>query len=232
MKTIIKILLIGLLLNGTAKGQCIENMPNDTAFCLDSQSTTNVSLFPWTINSNPTLVGGVAPFVFTWSITPIYTNLWPQPWGYLHASAFLDDTTLQNPVISGIEGESLIFYLTITDANGFSCIDSVIVRANSFGYTAFDPTIAISFGDSAEMCAPYYGGSSPYTFLWNPTIYLSDSSVECPMVVVPSSSLSYSVTVTDISGCVGNYYHHLSYGPTGVLEIKEDKFLMKCLNYH
>ena len=79
------------------------------------------------------------------------------------------------------------------------------------------------------MCAPYWGGYSPYTFLWNPTIYLSDSSVECPLVV-PSSSINYHVVITDIAGCVGNYYTHLSYGGTGVLEIKEDRFLMKVVD--
>ena len=56
MKTVLKILLIGLVINSTAKAQCITGMPNDTAICESLNSTP----LPFTlagnlILANPTL---------------------------------------------------------------------------------------------------------------------------------------------------------------------------------
>jgi len=69
MKTVLKILLIGLMINSTAKAQCITGMPNDTTIC----GFPGLTSLPITLGGNPALIGGIAPLTYSWAIDPFWS---------------------------------------------------------------------------------------------------------------------------------------------------------------
>jgi len=212
MKTIFNILLFSLLLISTAKGQCIEGMPNDTAICANS----NASPITLTFGGNPVLVNGTAPFVYSWSVNPysLGSNTW-------HASDILDDTTVINPtILYNILDNPQPFYLTITDANGFSCTDSLIIQVSGYVAQLWDCIIFVNIGDTVSIYPTFYGGIPPVNYSWSPTISISNSNEPYPLVF-PDSSITYTVVLTDSIGCQVSSNCNVYIYPTIVEEINK-----------
>ena len=230
MKTVLKILLIGLMINSTAKAQCITGMPNDTAVCANSTP------FPFTIGGSPTLVGGIAPFNYSWSIDTFTVFPYsPTLNQVVYASHFLDDTTLANPTLYSMmfAGNDIdftqVFYLTITDANGLSCTDTLIIQESGYVGILMDCTMDINIGDTVVISPTLYGGIPPVNYSWSPTIFLSDPN-NLASLASPTITTIYTVTITDSAGCQDSSICSVYVNPLAIEETEEAKQLIKTVD--
>jgi large repetitive protein len=88
------------------------------------------------------------------------------------------------------------YTVTVTDFNG--CTDTAIVtilQPQQLVLNSITPQV-ICNGQTATLNASANGGNAPYTFTWNPG-NLTGASV----TVSPTSTTTYTVTVTDVNGC-------------------------------
>lgn len=188
--------LISDSIKDTAMPLLYSNAGNDTIFC--SIDGTKEFL----LGGNPTATGGIPPYTFTWSCN-YSANIANLTFNYT-ASSFLNDTTLANPqMISVVEtNDSIMFYLTVTDSEGNSSSDSVLIRFCSF-YMSSHMDVNIQKGDSAHIFASVSTDCPAATYKWSPNYNISDIDSENP-IVWPDSSLIYSVEISYYTGCV--YY--------------------------
>ena len=143
----------------------------------------------------PTAIG-TEPFTYEWSINETIESL------DLHASYFLNDTTIPNPYLYPEKDiDSIRFYLKVTEESGEECFDSVLIRFSSVAYTLGNRDAYIALNDSAQLYPGFEGGIEPLSFSWTPEDYLSNPNEEKPYASPPSDR-SYSATMTDSAGCV------------------------------
>ncbi len=94
------------------------------------------------------------------------------------------------------------YSITITDANGCSkTLTNLIVNySDSLPYfDAYSDDTTLYQGQSTQMhCIP---DSNIYNYTWNPSQYLSNSSIPNP-IATPPTSFSYIATMTDKNGCI------------------------------
>ena len=87
----------------------------------------------------------------------------------------------------------------VTDANGcisdYSNVLAITQFASPSVTIATVPGTTICSGDTATLTANPTGGSGPYTYLW------STSATTQAINVSPTTTTTYSVTVTDSNGC-------------------------------
>ena len=88
---------------------------------------------------------------------------------------------------------------TITDSGGCSSVFNIVITEPDPLILTVTDTTPICSGQSATLEAMASGGTPPYTFKWSP-IGISGSSV----IVSPSDTTNYTVTVTDLNGCTGS----------------------------
>ncbi|MBI2966203.1 MAG: gliding motility-associated C-terminal domain-containing protein [Bacteroidetes bacterium] len=144
----------------------------EPAEILPSVSPVNASCNGCTDGSaDLTVTGGNPPYSFNWS-----------------NSATTED-------ISSLAAGT--FYVTITDFNGCTVTDSVVITepplscALTLVFTALD--VACNGDSSGSITVAAAGGSLPYTYAW--------SNGDTNAVAVAVAVGSYTVTVTDNSGC-------------------------------
>jgi gliding motility-associated-like protein len=88
----------------------------------------------------------------------------------------------------------------VTDANGCTATASITIIVNNppeVTITSDAINNTICEGESATLTANVSQGTAPFSYLWD------DGSTGVNRVVSPSSTTTYSVTVTDASGCEG-----------------------------
>lgn len=107
-------------------------------------------------------------------------------------SLYLDNILIANPVCTPLT--DMNYYVTVTDANGCTGIDSVFVDVNStdFLYTIGDITTC---GDDIVLFA---GGGASY--LWSPSTYLDDATSATP-ICTPLTDITYYVSSVSPDGC-------------------------------
>ena len=143
----------------------------------------NPSALTVTLSSNPSscsMANGTATVSASGGTSP-YTYLWQH-----NNSA---SSTEQN-LLSGK------YFVTVTDANGCSVYDSVIVQNNS-GMTANIITqqdVSCHGGSNGSASLSAVGGVAPYTYQWSPSGGNSSSAGGL-------SAGNYSVLVQDATGC-------------------------------
>ncbi|HET6993368.1 MAG TPA: gliding motility-associated C-terminal domain-containing protein, partial [Chitinophagaceae bacterium] len=100
----------------------------------------------------------------------------------------LSDPGISNPIANAID--NITYYVTVTDANQCSNIDSVklSVRPTQFGV---NPAISVCQDKTAQLVA---SGGDIYS--WLPATTLSDASVANP-IATPQTTTTYSVSITD-----------------------------------
>jgi uncharacterized repeat protein (TIGR01451 family) len=113
--------------------------------------------------------------------------------------------TVQNPTHHYDAADTYIVTLTVTDSIPIS-------RSQSYDVTVYpNPTAdagddkSISGGGSVAIggSPTASGGTPPYTYSWSPLTGLSSGLTSNP-IASPSSSTTYTVTVTDDNGCTDN----------------------------
>lgn len=174
-----------------AKGQCIAETRNDTALC------TMHGLDTISLGGSPTVSGGVPPYDHSWSTSEsVGTTTYS-------ASFFLNDTTVADPELHHeAVHSSLTFHLTVSDAAGNTCHDSLEVAFCSFGIlTGSFSSTEIQQGDTGQI-HPSVGsaGCDPLSYQWSPDYNISDPTTSDPQVW-PDTSTTYSAVVTDSAGC-------------------------------
>jgi hypothetical protein len=180
---------------------------------------------PLVLGTNEAASGGIAPYTYSWTIDPI---AFAPPIPFLYASDILSDTNSANPSLTYLNiGDSVAFYLEITDAVGCVSKDTLIVTTSYFyqQLSVFD--YWINPGDSvflnlAPNIAGGYGstnnGLSSNFYQWNPTTGLSNSNLPSGFWASPDTTTFYAATVTDIKGCskTGGVYYHVFVNTSGI----------------
>ena len=157
---------------------------SDTAGCSD---TTTVTVTP--DNLGASFSGGTICYGDSITLTssvssgyPTFNYLW-QPGAQTSSSVTVAPTS------------NTIYTLTITDSIGCTATrtDTVIVDH----LIASLSNAQFCSGDSATLSPSITGGSSPFTYLWQP-----GSQATASITVAPSSPITYTVTVSDVNGCL------------------------------
>ena len=114
--------------------------------------------------------------------------------GYLWAPATgLSNTAIANPVASPTV--TTTYSVTVTDNNTCSATNSMVLTVNSLPPASAGNDDAICLNLSTTLSA-----SGGVGYVWAPTTGLSNPNIANP-VASPTVTTTYSVTVTDASGC-------------------------------
>jgi len=118
-------------------------------------------------------------------------------------TSYLWDNSQTTATIVVCPSVSTSYTVTVTDANGCTDSDDVLVTVNPIPLANAGPDQTIAGGTSAVFDGIVSGGSGTYTYNWTPAGLLVDPTVEDP-VTVPLTSTTYFVfTATDaVTGCV------------------------------
>ncbi|MCD6501630.1 hypothetical protein J7L01_03440, partial [bacterium] len=106
----------------------------------------------------------------------------------------LSQTTFASP-------ETTTLY-TATAVDDSGCIDtaSVVVWVKRIDEGALPP-LDICRGDTIALPLSFYAGRPPISWLWNPSLFLDDSSAGAPRCF-PESTITYSIIAIDGEGCL------------------------------
>lgn len=147
------------------------------------------SIYPLINTNNPICIGTTLNFTTTTSSTATLNYYWNGPNSFT--------SNIQNPSINNVQlNNSGTYSVTVNDGEGCNTETAVInVIVNT------TPTISITSSNSV-ICGPPFqgtatlnaGGANSYT--WN------TSASSFSIAVSPSTTTSYTVTGTDINGCM------------------------------
>ncbi len=151
------------------------------------------------LGAAPTGTGGIPPYTYIWS-----------------PATGLNNPSSANPVAT--ISANTTYSVTVIDAAGCQNTDSVHLAFNSSGPFAdagFANNTLCTGGTTILGGAPTgTGGISPYTYSWTPVTGLNNPLAANPTSTVTANA-SYSVTVTDGTGCQNIDSVHLTYNPSG-----------------
>ncbi len=88
------------------------------------------------------------------------------------------------------------YNVTVTDANGCINTGSTTITVNPLPVVVMSPAAAICIGQNSQLSAT--GGVS---YIWSPAGSLDNATLSNP-TATPTSTTTYSVTVTDANGCI------------------------------
>lgn len=157
-------------------------------------SITNVACFGQPTGAiNISQSGGVGPYTYAW----------------------LPNVSVSNSA-SGIPASS--YQVTVTDANGCaSTITVTITQPPLLTLSASASPSSVCSGTSVTISSTPSGGSPGYSVIWNPGNLVGNSQN-----ILPSSSTTYSATVTDANGCTTNATTLVSVFPMPVAALSAD----------
>lgn len=193
--------------SASAQNNCSAHAGKDLIFCSQDKYLGT------RLGGNPTATG-TPPFTYKWeSRVDVFHIKW--------ASDMLVDTTVANPEVKLLYHHINPFYLTVTDANGEVCKDTMIIRVSSYvGNTALHQYTILQ-GDSVLLDRGTNIGSpfKPVKYVWIPNEGLTDST-SLVFYAKPKVTTTYRAKITDSLGCVavGPPYYHIRVSTTGVNE--------------
>lgn len=112
--------------------------------------------------------------------------LWAPPVG-------LSNPNVQSPNASPINSTTYVVFAE--DASGCTATDSVTVVVNPLPQANAGPDQAVCIGESVVL-----QGSGGVTYLWEPSTYLDDPTLQLP-ISTPQTSIEYRLTVVDANSC-------------------------------
>lgn len=192
--------------------QCVADAGSNQHRC-DSELSVQ-------LGGAPTAAFGTPPYTYSWSIDPFYIGAIGFP--YMYASNFLNDTTLANPSLAYLNlGDTMQFYLKVTDALNCISYDTTTITTSNFSFHLAQYLYNITLGDSVflNQGANISGGVGS-SYSWSPTHGLSDSTLQSGFWAKPDYDIAYSATVTDPFGCVrsGGAFYFINVFNVGVAE--------------
>lgn len=134
-------------------------------------------------------------------------------------SAGLDNPSVFNPIANPTA--TTTYAVTVTDTNGCSNSDQVVVTVNPLPTAQAGADTIICDGSGIILQAS--GGVS---YQWTPVAGLSNPSVSNPLAS-PGSPTTYTVTVTDINGCTDEDDLFISVNPQPVADFILDSTFTK-----
>ena len=148
-------------------------------FLVDATATPSTISLGQNSQLDATVIGGSAPFIFSW--TPL---------------TGLTDPSLQNPIANPII--TTVYHVLVSDATSHTASDSVVVNVtpNAMSITVSASPATICQGQSSQLNVFVSGGLAPYIYSWTPPIGLSDPAIQNPLAD-PLATTMYHVTVTD-----------------------------------
>ncbi|HNB81476.1 MAG TPA: SdrD B-like domain-containing protein, partial [Chitinophagaceae bacterium] len=158
-------------------------------------STASVTV---TVNKTPPVAVAGSPATLTCSIpsAPIGASSVSGNVYSWSPSTGLSSTTISNPVASPTTTKT--YTVTVTGSNGCTATSSVQVTVNKTPPTAdAGPDQSVCTAQSASIGAAAIAGNS---YSWSPSAGLSASTISNP-IATPSSTTTYTVTVTGSNGC-------------------------------
>ena len=140
------------------------------------------------IGGSPTALGGTAPYGYVWS-----------------PSTGLSSTGASNPLVLGIT-TAQTYNLTVTDANGCSSTDQVIVNVTPNSLNSnISASGAVEWcagsGESVTLTDNVSGGTTPYTYSWSGTNISPTNAASTLSNPNTAATYNYSVVATDSFGC-------------------------------
>jgi len=130
------------------------------------------------------------------------------------------DASLSHPNVGAPTARPLsttTYSVTVTDANGCTGIDEVILYVNEA--QAFAGADVSTCGSAVQLNAS--GGS---TYSWSPSTGLSNAAIANP-IANPESTTIYCVTVTDLDGCTDTDCVEVTIGSSFPAVACEDKLI-------
>jgi hypothetical protein len=172
-----------------------------TVTATDANGCSNTANVTITVNTRPTAnagpdvticegltttlgasaTGGTTPYAYNWV-----------------ANTTLNLTNIANPVASPSVTTS--YTVTVTDANGCTNSDAVIVHVNPKPNVNAGADITICNQSSTVLAASGNAGTPGYTYLWSPGGTLSGTTT-ATVTATPTATTTYVVTLTDSQGC-------------------------------
>ncbi len=197
------------LVVSAANAQCVADAGEDQHLCGNLFGGFDTVA----LGGDPVVTGGTAPYTFSWSAR---LDMGWGGWVYW-ASDMLNDTSLAHPSLVQ-PMEEMWYILTVTDAEGNTCTDSVFVGLSLFGFIMENMPVNIVQGDSFQFFAGsnVEGSRPPFSYVWHPNESLSDST-SLTAWASPTESTDYYLTITDPMGCSvdGAPYYLVNVTPLG-----------------
>ena len=155
-----------------------------------SSNSNSVAVF---INPNPVVSAGSPAAICignntTLSASGANTYSWSPSTG-------LTNPNISNPTAS--PSATTTYTVTGTDANGCTDTDQVTITVNAASVTA-SSGVTVCNGAFANISA---AGTNAVSYSWSPSASLNNAAVSNP-VATPSVTTTYTVTLTDINGCL------------------------------
>lgn len=157
----------------------------------DINGCENVDSLTVTVNPLPNASAGVDVNICRGDSTQLMAS-GGEDYSWSPVIEIIDENTF-NPIVH--PDTTMEYVVTVIDSNLCVNYDSVIV--NVFRVSTI-PDTAICLTDSISLDV---FGSPGAQFSWNPSQGLSDPDIQNPMAS-PMDNITYTVTVTDVAGCV------------------------------
>lgn len=195
--------------------QCLFEFELDEYFYI-----CNVQQLPMNLGESMILEQTLEPYTFYWDC---FYEPFPGSEFTFDEYDFLDDPTEQFPNLLGsVDGDTLVFILTVTDNFGIQCTDSISVITACWNIIMEGCDLFyIAPGESATLCSSHIPCLEPATYSWTPTEYLNDPTSANP-TATPTTDITYCVVITDAIGCQANTCVDVNVGVAVVEQYKRN----------
>jgi gliding motility-associated-like protein len=179
------------------------NLPGNTFICTVTDGNGCVATIPVVITDIP------GPTVNTITQTPVVCNGQSNgdvtlvlnggtsPFSYTWLNSGGTNQNQNSSTLSNVPAGT--YAVTVIDNNGCSANAAIVVTQPNLLTLQANPQDTICFGQSSAVYCAAGGGIAPYTLSW--TDGTNTMTGPGPHTVNPTSTTTYSVTVTDFNGC-------------------------------
>ena len=139
-------------------------------------------------------------------------------------AASLNDPTAANPVAS--PRTTTTYTLTVTHPNGCTDTDQVVVNVNPLPTVDAGADQAICIGSSTNLGGSPSGPAGA-TFAWDNAASLNDATIANP-IASPTVTTTYTLTVTDVNGCVNTDQVTITVNPLPIADAGLDQTICEA----
>ena len=162
-----------------------------TVTATDSSGCTGIDQVIVSVNSLPSADAGVDVTICTGSSTTLSASGGSSySWS---PTTDLSATDISNPTANPTS--TTTYAVTVTDANGCTDTDEVVITVNSLPTASAGGDVTICTGSTASLSAS--GGTS---YSWSPSTGLNSTTISNP-TTSPTATTTYTVTISDANGC-------------------------------
>jgi gliding motility-associated-like protein len=147
------------------------------------------------------------------SSTPGATYSWDNP-------GTLNSSILANPIAT--PSVTTTYTVIVTDANGCSSTDQVVITVNPLPNVDAGPDQAICDGGSAVIGGSPTSSTSGVSYAWDNSTSLNNPVIANP-TANPTVTTTYTVTITDANGCTDTDQMTLTVNPLPIADAGTDQ---------